>query len=34
MVELSSYATGTPCWVDVSSTDLDRSVDFYTRLFG
>jgi predicted enzyme related to lactoylglutathione lyase len=32
--ELSSYATGTPCWVDVSSTDLDRSVDFYTGLFG
>jgi uncharacterized protein len=32
--ELSSYATGTPCWVDVSSTDLDRSVDFYTKLFG
>jgi predicted enzyme related to lactoylglutathione lyase len=32
--EFSSYATGTPCWVDVSSTDLDRSVDFYTKLFG
>ena len=34
MVEFSSYGTGTPCWVDVSSTDLDRSIDFYTRLFG
>ena len=34
MPEFSSYATGTPCWVDVTSTDLDRSVDFYTRLFG
>jgi predicted enzyme related to lactoylglutathione lyase len=32
--EFSSYATGTPCWVDVTSTDLDRSVEFYTRLFG
>jgi predicted enzyme related to lactoylglutathione lyase len=32
--EFSSYATGSPCWVDVTSTDLDRSVDFYTRLFG
>jgi uncharacterized protein len=34
VTEMSSYATGTPCWVDVTSTDLDRSVDFYTRLFG
>lgn len=28
------YAEGTPCWVDVASTDLDRSIDFYTALFG
>ena len=34
MVELTSYATGTPWWVDVSSPDLDRSIDFYTSLFG
>jgi predicted enzyme related to lactoylglutathione lyase len=33
MPELSSYATGTPCWVDVTSTDLDRSIGFYTRFF-
>jgi len=34
MTEISSYASGTPCWVDVSSTELDRTVDFYTQLFG
>jgi predicted enzyme related to lactoylglutathione lyase len=34
MPERSSYATGTPCWVDVSSNDLDATVAFYTGLFG
>jgi predicted enzyme related to lactoylglutathione lyase len=34
MAEFTSYAHGTPCWVDVTSPDLDGTVDFYTRLFG
>ena len=34
MAEFTSYAHGTPCWVDVTSPELDRSVDFYTGLFG
>jgi uncharacterized protein len=34
MPERSSYVAGTPCWVDVSSNDLDASVAFYTALFG
>jgi len=31
---MAEYAPGVPIWVDVSSTDLDKSVDFYTGLFG
>ena len=34
MAEFTSYAHGTPCWVDVTSPELDKSVDFYTGLFG
>ena len=34
MTEFTSYAEGTPCWVDVTSPDLDRSIDFYRGLFG
>ncbi|HEX4929889.1 MAG TPA: VOC family protein [Gaiellaceae bacterium] len=34
MAEFISYAEGTPCWVDVTSPELDRSVAFYTGLFG
>src|SRR5687768_4862985 len=34
MAEFTSYAHGTPCWVDVTSPDLDSSVKFYTGLFG
>lgn len=34
MPEFTSYAHGTPCWVDVTSPDLDRSIAFYQGLFG
>lgn len=30
----SKFAPGTPSWVDVSSTDVPKSRDFYTQLFG
>jgi predicted enzyme related to lactoylglutathione lyase len=32
--EFTSYAHGTPCWVDVTSPDLDGSIAFYKGLFG
>jgi predicted enzyme related to lactoylglutathione lyase len=34
MSERTSYAPGTPCWVDFGSPDLDASIDFYSALFG
>lgn len=34
MSERTSYAPGTPCWVDLGSPDLDASVEFYKALFG
>lgn len=34
MSEFTSYAPGVPCWVDVSTPDIDASTDFYTELFG
>jgi predicted enzyme related to lactoylglutathione lyase len=34
MSERSSYAPGTPAWVDIGSTDLPRSHAFYGGLFG
>jgi uncharacterized protein len=34
MPEFTSYAHGTPCWVDVTSPELDRSIEFYEGLFG
>ncbi len=34
MPEFTAYAHGTPCWTDVTSTDLPRAVEFYTALFG
>src|SRR4051812_7487610 len=33
MPERTSYAPGTPCWVDIG-TDLDGAKPFYTELFG
>jgi predicted enzyme related to lactoylglutathione lyase len=34
MSERTSYAPGTPSWVDLGSPDLDAAVDFYAGLFG
>lgn len=34
MSERTSYAPGTPCWVDLGSPDLDASVEFYGGLLG
>jgi predicted enzyme related to lactoylglutathione lyase len=34
MAEFASYLPGTPCWVDLTTTDLDSSKAFYTGLFG
>ena len=34
MPEFSSYAHGTPCWVDVTSPDLEKTIEFYGGLFG
>jgi predicted enzyme related to lactoylglutathione lyase len=34
MSERTSYAPGTPCWVDLGSPDLDAAVTFYSGLFG
>ena len=34
MAEFSSYAHGTPCWVDVTSDDMAATNAFYGGLFG
>ncbi len=34
MSVVTSYAPGTPCWVDVSTPDLEQTERFYSRLFG
>lgn len=34
MSERTSYEPGIPCWIDVSSPDLDATVAFYAGLFG
>ena len=34
MSERTSYAPGTPCWVELGSPDLDASIEFYGALFG
>lgn len=34
MTEVQSPTTGTISWIDLASTDLDRSKAFYTGLFG
>ena len=34
MPVVESYKQGTPCWVDLSSTDVEVSKKFYTELFG
>ena len=34
MSERTSYAPGTPCWVDLGSPDLEAAIGFYGELFG
>src|SRR6185295_19178869 len=34
MSERTSYAPGTPCWVDLATPDLDAAENFYRELFG
>jgi predicted enzyme related to lactoylglutathione lyase len=34
MSERTSYAPGTPCWVDLGSPDLDAAIGFYGELLG
>lgn len=34
MPEMTTYAPGTPCWVDLGTPDIERSVDFYSGLLG
>src|SRR3954454_11864705 len=34
MPERTSYAPGTPSWVDLSAADTDAAKRFYTELFG
>jgi uncharacterized protein len=34
MTEMTTYAPGTPCWVDLASPDLDATIDFYGSLLG
>jgi predicted enzyme related to lactoylglutathione lyase len=34
MPERTSYAEGTPSWVDLASADVDKSIAFYGALFG
>lgn len=33
-MEFSSYAPGTPCWIDLSTTDPAAAKTFYTKLMG
>ncbi len=30
----SEYSPGSPCWIDVSSADVEESLEFYSGLFG
>jgi hypothetical protein len=34
MTEMTTYAPGTPCWVDLASPDLDATIEFYGSLLG
>jgi predicted enzyme related to lactoylglutathione lyase len=34
MSERTSYAPGTPCWVDLSTPDIEASAEFYGALLG
>jgi predicted enzyme related to lactoylglutathione lyase len=34
MPQVKSYAAGTPCWVDLMTSDPEGARDFYGELFG
>lgn len=34
MPDRTEYRSGTPCWVDMATPDLEGVTDFYARLFG
>src|SRR5262249_42792105 len=34
MSERTSYAAGTPCWVELGTPDLAGAIEFYSGLFG
>lgn len=34
MTEFNKYVPGTPCWVDVATTDAEAAREFYGQLFG
>ncbi len=34
MPETTEHAPGTPCWTDLTTPDLPKSVDFYKNVFG
>lgn len=34
MAEMTTFAAGTPCWVDLGSADIEASASFYADLFG
>jgi uncharacterized protein len=34
MSERTSYAPGTPCWVDLGTPDIEKAARFYSDLFG
>ena len=34
MAEMTSYEPGTPSWVDLTTPNMDESVEFYSGLFG
>lgn len=33
-MQVTSYAPGTPCWVDIGSHDIEATRNFYTTVFG
>lgn len=34
MPKVENYAQGTPCWVDLTSSDIEKAKSFYAALFG
>ena len=34
MAEFTTYPAGSPCWIDLQTSDLAKGVEFYTGLFG